>query len=165
MMSVMPKPAGIRGIHVAAMMVAFFTVVVGLDALFITLAVRSHPGEQVRNSYVLGLEYNEELARRAKQQQLGWTVEAGLADDGATLSVRLRDATGHPLKGMAVALRVHVAGSRQDQEPVWLTEVSPGEYATMMTLERPARMDARLEIRERDISPVMFEAKKTLVVP
>ena len=57
------KPAGIRGVHVAIMMVAFFAVIIALDTLFITFAIQSHPGEKVRNSYVLGLEYNKELAR------------------------------------------------------------------------------------------------------
>lgn len=158
------RSAGIRGIHVAMIMVAFFAVIIGLDALFITLAIRSHPGEQVKNSYVLGLEYNKELARRTRQQELGWTVEAGPGDDGATFRVRLRNAAGQPLQGMAVALRAHVVGLRQDEPPVWLAETVPGDYAMALALEGPARIEARLEISKERDSPIMFEAVKMVVL-
>lgn len=158
------KPAGIRGVHVAIMMVAFFAVIIALDALFITFAIQSHPGEKVRNSYVLGLEYNKELARQAEQRTLGWTLDAGLVDDDATFLVRLTDAAGGPLRGMAVSARMHVAGVRQDLEPVWLAERAPGEYAMAAPLEGPAKIDAVIAVSRTRDGQATFEATKTLVL-
>jgi nitrogen fixation protein FixH len=158
------RPFGIRGVHVAIMMVAFFAVIIALDALFITFAIQSHPGEKVKNSYVLGLEYNKELARQAEQKALGWELDAGLVDDDATLLVRLTDAAGKPLEGLAVAARMHVAGIRQDLAPVWLAERAPGEYAMAATLQGPAKVDTVIAVSHtRDGAPV-FEAAKTLVL-
>lgn len=158
------KPTGIRGIHVALMMVAFFAVIIALDALFITFAIQSHPGEKVRNSYVLGLEYNKELAKQAEQRARGWQLDAGLADDDATFLVRLTDAAGDPLSGMDVAVRMHVAGVRNDMEPVWLAERGPGEYAMAATMQGPGKVEAMIAVsRERD-APAVFEATKTLVL-
>lgn len=158
------RPSGIRGVHVAIMMVAFFVVIIALDALFITFAIQSHPGEKVKNSYVLGLEYNKELARQAEQKALGWELDAGLVDDDTTLLVRLADASGEPLGGMAVAARMHVAGVRQDLEPVWLAERAPGEYAMAAPLQGPAKIDAVIAVSRTRDGAAVFEAAKTLVL-
>lgn len=158
------EPPGIRGVHVAIMMVAFFAVIIGLDALFITFAIQSHPGEQVKNSYVLGLEYNKELAKQTEQRTLGWTLEAGLVDDDATFLVRLTDAAGAPLVGMDVAVRMHVAGVPKDLEPVWLAERAPGEYAMAATMAGPAKIDVVIAVSRDREDPAIFEATKTLVL-
>lgn len=155
---------GIRGVHVLWMMIGFFALIIGVDAVFITLAVRSHPGEQVRNSYVLGLEYNKELARQSEQRELGWSVQAGLADDGTTFLVQLTDASGTPLSGMDVSVKMHEAGVGGDSEKVWLAERRPGEYATAAGIEGPARVETVIEVSRDRSAPVVFQARKTLVV-
>lgn len=158
------KKAGIRGAHVLWMLIGFFALIIAVDATFITMAIQSHPGEQVKNSYVLGLEYNKELARQSAQDRLGWTLQAGLADDGATFLVELRDAGGAPLSGMDVAVKMHVAGTRNETQPVWLAERAPGEYAMASLLEGPGKVEATIAVsRERD-EPAVFEARKTLVL-
>lgn len=158
------RPTGIRGVHVAMMMVAFFAVIIALDALFITFAIQSHPGEKVKNSYVLGLEYNKELAKQAKQRMLGWELDAGLVDDEATFLVRLADAAGAPIQRMEVAVRMHVAGVRKDLEPVWLAERAPGEYTMAATMQGPARIDAVIAVSRSRDEAAIFEATKTLVL-
>lgn len=155
---------GIRGAHVLWMLIGFFALIIGVDAAFITLAIRSHPGEQVKNSYVLGLEYNKELERQNEQRQLGWMMQAGLADEGATFLVELRDAGGTPLSGMDVAVRMHVAGSGYESKPVWLAERAPGEYAMASQLEGPARVEAVIAVSRDREEPAIFEARKTLVL-
>ena len=158
------RPAGIRGFHVAIMMIAFFAVIIALDALFITFAIQSHPGEKVKNSYVMGLEYNMELARQAAQRTLGWELDAGLTEDDTTFLVRLTDADGEPLHGMAVVARMHVAGIRKDLEPVWLAERAPGEYATATPMQGPAKIDAVIAVSQTREGAALFEATKTLVL-
>jgi len=155
---------GVRGVHVLFMLLGFFAMIIAVNAVFITMAVRSHPGEQVRNSYVLGLEYNKELARQEAQRALGWTLQAGLADDGVTFLVQLQDAAGGALSGMDVAVRLHVAGARDENEKVWLVERAPGEYAMAAGVEAPAKIEAIIDVsRDRD-GPVVFEARKALVL-
>lgn len=157
------RPTGIRGVHVAMMMVAFFAVIIALDALFITFAIQSHPGEQVKNSYVLGLEYNKELAKQAEQRTLGWRLDAGLVEDDTAFVVRLSDATGKRIEGMNVAVRMHVAGVSKDLAPVWLAERAPGEYAMAATMPGPGRIEAVIAVSRGRDEPAIFEATKTLV--
>ena len=88
----MQASKGLRGVHVLWMVIGFFALIIGTDTYFIISAVNTFPGEQVRNSYVLGLDYNREIEERSKQADLGWTVEAGVVRDGrAALVVRFAD--------------------------------------------------------------------------
>ncbi len=158
------EKTGVRGVHVLWMLLGFFAMIIAVNAVFITMAVRSHPGEQVKNSYVLGLEYNRELGRHDAQRALGWTLQAGLADDGVTFLVELRDAAGGALSGMDVAVRLHVAGVRNEGEKVWLVERATGEYAMAAGVEAPAKVEAIIEVSRDRAEPPVFEARKTLVL-
>ncbi len=157
--------AKIRGIHVLWMLIGFFAVVITVDAAFIALAVRSHPGERVKNAYVLGHDDNKELARRHAQRALGWSLQAGLADDNATFLVKLQDAAGAPLDGVAVSVRLHAAGARNEKEKVWLIERTPGAYAMPAGLAGSGRVEAIIEVSPDRVMPPVFEAHKTLVLP
>ena len=65
-------PFTVKGWHVAAGVVAFFAVVIGVDAAFLTLAYRTHPGQVAPRPYEAGLLYNTELERLRVQEALGW---------------------------------------------------------------------------------------------
>lgn len=153
---------GISGKHVLFGIIAFFAVVIGVDATFITLAVQSHPGEQVKNSYVLGLDYNREVKRREAQSELGWSAQAGLTDGGVFV-VRLNEATGEPVTGLKVSARMHVAGQRADGQLLQLTERAPGEYAAQIETLGSAKIEAEISAKYAD-GPDVFEAQKTLVL-
>ncbi len=64
----------ITGWHVLAGMILFFSTIIAVNAVFISLAVQSFPGEDQRRSYVQGLEYNDVIAQRRAQAALGWTA-------------------------------------------------------------------------------------------
>jgi nitrogen fixation protein FixH len=65
-------PFTVKGWHVAAGVVAFFAIVIGVDAAFLTLAYRTHPGQVAARPYEAGLIYNAELERQRAQEALGW---------------------------------------------------------------------------------------------
>lgn len=62
------------GWHMTAVLVGFFGVVIAVNSVMATLAVRTFGGTVVDNSYVASQEYNSWLAAARKQQQLGWTI-------------------------------------------------------------------------------------------
>ncbi|MEO8114207.1 MAG: FixH family protein, partial [Phenylobacterium sp.] len=71
-MSLAPDGFRLRGWHVLAMMIAFFGVVVAVDVTFSVIAVRTFPGQVSVTPYEDGLLYNQQLARLAAQQRLGY---------------------------------------------------------------------------------------------
>jgi len=101
----MAGSAKITGKHVLFALLAFFGVIVVANTIFITLAVKSFPGEAEEKPYMQGLNYNKVLADRAEQAALGWRAEVARAEragDGAVIGLRLYDAAGAPLLRLSI---------------------------------------------------------------
>lgn len=155
----------LRGIHVFWMVFMFFAVVVGVDTYFIVGAVTTFPGEQVKNSYVLGLDYNREVERNERQARLGWTAEAGLQrDQGVSLVFRIKDSELAPVSGLAVSAAWHIRGQGNDQRDLVLHEVSPGQYQAVIDAPNAARIEVNFSAQRGAKGDVVFEARKDLVV-
>ena len=94
----------LSGRHVLIAMLAFFGAVIAVNVAFAVIAVSSFPGEDVRRSYLQGLNYNDTIADRREQAALGWRATAEMRGDGdaARVEVVLRGRDGAPLVGVTV---------------------------------------------------------------
>jgi nitrogen fixation protein FixH len=156
----------LRGIHVFWMILAFFVVVIGVDTFFIVRAVATFPGEQVKNSYILGLDYNREIESRARQAQLGWTAEAGIrSEDKPALVVRLADEAKAPIAGLDVSAVYHVIGGERGEHALALIEQRPGEYQAPVQISSSSRIELSITVRRQGDGEAIFRAGKTLVAP
>jgi nitrogen fixation protein FixH len=79
------------GRHMAAIMVAFFGVVIAVNVYMARLASSTFTGVVVENSYVAGQHFNRWLGEARAEERLGWHASA------------VRDADGH--------VRVTLAGT------------------------------------------------------
>ena len=120
-------PFTVKGWHVAAGVVAFFAVVIGVDAAFLTLAYRTHPGQVAPRPYEAGLLYNTELERLRVQEALGW--RAAIAARPDAVIVLLRDRDGQPLRGLKVTATLLRPATEQGRSVLTLTETAPGQYS------------------------------------
>ena len=68
------SPKKFTGYHAAAMIVAFFAVVVAVNLVMARFAVSTFSGTLVDNSYVASQNYNKWLEEARKQQAHGWTA-------------------------------------------------------------------------------------------
>ncbi len=69
------------GRHMAAVLIAFFGVVVAVNFTMATLASRSFGGQVVDNSYVASQKFNTWLDEAEKEKALGWTAQASRRSD------------------------------------------------------------------------------------
>ena len=60
----------ITGWHVLFSVIAFFGVITAVNAVMISYAVKSFPGEDQKKSYMQGLQYNKVLEEKKLQEQL-----------------------------------------------------------------------------------------------
>lgn len=104
----------LKGWHVLAGFVAAFGVIITVNLVMATQAIRTFPGLEVKNSYVASQEFD---IRRDAQEALGWTVYADWQDGEVHLSitdadgpVRVKDL--HAIVGRATQIR-------DDVEPVF----------------------------------------------
>jgi nitrogen fixation protein FixH len=155
----------IRGVHVFWSVATFFAAVIAVDVYFVASAVQTFPGEEVKNSYVLGLEYNHEVERRQAQERLGWQAEAGLRDEGGRkLVVRFERAPEILVTSLIVSANVRLIGRDGEGRTIALQESSPGEYVAPVSFTGPGRVELTISARRRGQAEPVFEAVKTLVI-
>jgi len=121
----------LKGAHVAWAMALFFGGVIAINVVFAVLAVRSFPGEDVRRSYLQGLQYNDTLEQRRAQAALGWraVVEEGRNGRGErVLRVRLSDAAGVPVDGLAFTAELRRPVDARLDRALAFSPVAAGAY-------------------------------------
>jgi len=122
----------LTGAHVFAMLVAFFLAIIIANAIFITLAIRSFPGEQEKKSYLQGLAFNDRLAAREAQERLGWKAEiagARLEDGKAEVVLRFRSAAGAPISGLTITGRLARPADDDSDHALAFLATAPGRYS------------------------------------
>ena len=77
--------AKITGRHVAIVFVRAFSVIIGVNLVLATSAVRTFPGLEVKNSYVASQAFE---GARAAQLALGWDVMATVENGEVLLSIQ-----------------------------------------------------------------------------
>jgi nitrogen fixation protein FixH len=158
-------PRGITGRTVFLAMLAFFTVVAGVNAVMISVAMRSFSGTVTDSSYKAGIRFGSEQRAAMAQRALGWRVEpvvTTLAGADRSVVVTAVDAAGKPLGGLAPHLTLrHPADARRDVA-VALVDEGAGRYAGDAVVP-PGQWDLVLELDGGDESPYHLEHR--LVLP
>lgn len=155
------QPFTVKGRHVLFGVLGFFTVVVGLDSLFVVWAVQTFPGEVSSRAYEDGLAYNQAIAARKAQASLGWTAKVAQGARPGEVSVALSDAAGKPIEGLAVAARFTRPATEEGALTTTLrASTTPGTYAGAGSAE-PGAWDLHLTATDRDGR--RFEAERRLV--
>ena len=126
-MTAMRAPRPFTGWHMLAIIVAFFSVVIGVNVTMAVLANRTWSGLVVPNSYVASQNFNEEAAEAHRQKALGW--KETLSHDAGLLTVTLSDKDGQPLNGMKVRVRIGHPVAEQFDHDLTLAQTGPGQYS------------------------------------
>ena len=79
---------------------AFFGFVAAVNAVMVTLAIRTHSGIVTEHPYEQGLAYNEVVKAADDQESWGWKVKVVLIND--ELQVQMMDKNNVPLKAESV---------------------------------------------------------------
>lgn len=125
----------LTGAHVLAALVAFFLAIIIANAIFITLAIRSFPGEQEKKSYLQGLAFNDRLAAREAQERLGWTAEiagARLPDGQTEIILRFKSASDAPISGLAVSGQLARPANDESDHALAFVATAPGVYSAVV---------------------------------
>lgn len=148
----------LRGWHVLVMILLFFGVTIGVNATFITLALRTFPGEEVPHSYLQGLNYNETLARREAQAELGWVARFN-AQDGALL-LGVTDPSGTGVSGL-VLTGIMMHPDTSGECALAFAEDRPGVYRAPLDCST----EGRWRVRARNDGDAPFEVEYELWLP
>lgn len=154
----------ITGRHVLIGLIAFFGIVIGVNIIFVSSAVRSFPGEAVEKSYVQGINYNKTLEKREQQKALGWTAQIGeqLSDSNVRqLIVVVQNKDAAPVSGLTMTGRLSEHSDDHQQLDLVFTETTTGEYAAELPVELFGRWTTKVAATRSD--GATFESMKTMV--
>jgi nitrogen fixation protein FixH len=153
-MNAMAKPRQ-RGWWYPWLFVGFMLVVVAVNAVMATLAVRTFPGLQTEDAYNKGLRHNDTIADGRSQEQRGWRMSlevkplAASPEGGrdAEVVVAFVDRDGQPLERLDVAAVLHRPTVAGFDRSVSLEPRGGGVYAGTLALPFAGQWDARVTAR------------------
>jgi nitrogen fixation protein FixH len=153
----------IRGVHVLLAMLAFFATVIAVNVTFVVFAVQSFPGEDVRRSYLQGLNYNVTLAERRSQAALDWSAAASLVErDGApAVELVLRDGEGRPINGLTASGELRWPTSARFDHALAFEPRGEGRYVARVEGLAPGRWVLRGRAEQNASDALNFEAELT----
>ena len=112
------KPRELTGRQVLLWLIGFFGLIFLVNAVMVQAAISTFGGVETTSSYKAGLQFESEVARAMRQQDLHWRVEGALKRDAqgeAVLDISVRDANGNPVTGLSAdATLAHPANARLD---------------------------------------------------
>ncbi len=125
------KPREVTGRTVLFCLLAFFGVVIGVNAVMVRAATSTFGGLETENAYKTGLAFNRDIAAAHAQDALHWKVDGKIARDAqgeAGLEIEIRDGGGALLRNLAVSARLaHPTDARLDR-PLALAETKAGIF-------------------------------------
>lgn len=164
------QPAFIlRGRHVLLVVLLFFGTVIAVNTLFVVLALRTFPGEDVPRSFLQGLRFNETLAARRAQRALGWraSIEAVQGAGTETLfHLRLVDRTGAPINSATLTGQLRRPADTRFDRPLTFEPLGSGLYVARAGVL--ARGIWEVEARTRVPTPLpdtVFEVTSRVILP
>ena len=157
-----PAEKELKGWHVLLIMLGFFGVMFSVNGVFLFHAITSFPGEDIKKSYVQGLSFNDTLADRAAQAELGWSAEAGLVDE--RLILRLQDGQAAPLSSQLVVGELRRLATNQEDRAISFQPRLNGEYVAETGRLAPGQWLLRINVFDAQGETVHFHIEKTLIV-
>lgn len=141
----------LRGVHVLWSMIAFFAAIIAINVAFTIAAIDTFPGEDVRRSYLQGLQYNQTLAERRAESALGWRAIVSFEPDAAqpTLIVQLADSSGAPIVAKLEGVLRRPVDARFDQT-LQFERQADGSYRAALSALAPGAWELRAQAVQQD---------------
>ncbi len=121
------------------------SIVVAVNAVMITTALTTFPGNAGRDGFGLSNRYNIVLDRVANQNALGWTVTASTDTDARAVLV-LSTEDGAPIVGARIAATAQRPLGPLNRTDLSFSEIDRGRYRSAGQLPLPGQWDLTVTI-------------------
>jgi nitrogen fixation protein FixH len=141
-----------KGWMVLAFMLAFFGVVVGVNAFMAHAAFSTFGGVDVDSSYRAGQMFERDVAMAETQDERHWRVDGKITpttDGTAALDFAARDKAGAVLTGLTARAEFTRPTDRRLDRAVSIREDAPGHFHGTVAL-LPGQWDLVIELARQD---------------
>jgi len=125
------QPRELTGRMVFGLLVAFFAVIVGVNAFMAHEALSTFGGVETDSSYQAGQTFEREVTRAKAQDAQHWQVDATVttaAGGAAVLNIVARDASGDALAGMEATATFERPTDRRLDRTIRVGELASGHF-------------------------------------
>jgi nitrogen fixation protein FixH len=141
-----------RSRWIPGVFVAGFLLVVAVNAIMITFAVRSFTGLTTTEPYTKGLRFNDQIREAELYERLGWHVAARFQPASArtgTIEIRLVDRAGAPIADARVKAEFSRPVEKDRDFTLALKSLGGGRYTVSAAFPLAGIWDVKYRI-ERD---------------
>lgn len=160
----MTEKGKLTGFHVLLIVIAFFGVMIAVNVAFISAAVKTYPGVSEKKSYFQGLHYNDTLADRAAQAQLGWKAEVSEVmreENAGVIVLRMKDADGGVLTGLALTGTLKRPAHSGEDQTLEFAHAGGGEYRAAIAAFSAGAWDLNAQAQNHAGETFDIEARVT----
>ena len=129
-MTATDKP--LTGWHVLAMLVAFFSVIIGVNLTMAWLANSTWSGLVVANGYVASQSFDKDLAKARAQEALGWKVGFSIGEDRIRLT--FEDKAGSKIDSLSITGDLERTVTDKEDQTLTFQPMGSGVYSAPATL-------------------------------
>ncbi len=128
------KSKEFTGRHMLVLMVTFFGVILAVNIYMMFEAVTTFRGEDIKQSYRQGLDYNQTLEKRSIQNSRGWSADIIINQDH-TLVLHIIDQNDFVIRGLEIeGVLKHPVETDLDIPLIFKADANTGSYiATLPT--------------------------------
>jgi nitrogen fixation protein FixH len=158
------QPRQINGWMVLGFMIAFFAVIVGVNAFMARAAISTFGGVETSSSYHAGQVFERDVAMAKAQDAQRWQVDARVtrAADGTTLvDITARDGAGAPVGGVSASAQFARPTDRRLDRAIAVRQTGPGHFTGAAELAA-GQWDLVIELSRQDER--LFRSKNRVVL-
>lgn len=155
----------LTGRKVLAMVLAFFGVIIAVNATLTVFAIETLSGTEVASAYSASIAYQHEIDAAHQQNDRHWNVSATAKRDASgtlNVSIAAHDARDQPITGLAFSVRLQRPVDKRLDRDADLTEQAPGAYGVRLTDVAAGQWD--LVIEADSDGAAMFRSRSRVVL-
>jgi nitrogen fixation protein FixH len=158
------QPRQITGLMVLGFMIAFFAIIVGVNAFMAHAALTTFGGVDTASSYQAGQMFERDVDMAKAQDAQHWQVDAKLtrAADGTTLlDIIARDGSGAPVSGVTASAQFARPTDRRLDRSIAVPQAGPGHFVGSAALAA-GQWDLLIELSRQDER--LFRSKNRVIL-
>ena len=158
------QPRQVTGLMVLGFMLAFFAIIVGVNAFMAHAALTTFGGVETASSYQAGQTFEREVALAKLQDAQHWRVDAKLtrAADGTTsLDITAQDGSGGLVGDVAASAEFARPTDRRLDRSIAVRQTGPGHFVGTIELAA-GQWDLLIELWRQ--SERLFRSKNRVIL-
>lgn len=157
-----PDPKAWTARQVILGFVAFFVLLIAVQAAFITIAISTHTGVVSTQPYRKGLNYGDRIAFADAQEKRGWQETFTLSPDQNQLTFRLAEKDGTAIPALKVRGTLSRPVHKNDDRDLTFNQTAEGSFSADLAPSLSGAFIADVEVRKGRSDTLVWRSRRRI---